>query len=138
MTGLHPDTGSRTARDAERLAAWTELLRVLPAGWAASRPFWRADDGMWVVHARSLGLARPRLIREAYGASETIALRALAQQFRIERRLDSQRLRERAQAVNRCINRRKSADDLSWRDFWRFVPDPSRQVGNRDRRSEPP
>ena len=84
MTGARHGPGRNEPRDSDRTGAWIELLRVLPAGWAASRPFWRQDDGMWVVHARWLGGPRwsQRAIREAYGSTETAALRALAQQFR--------------------------------------------------------
>ena len=67
-------------------AAWEALFRVLPAGWAVARPAWRADDGIWFVHARHLtGLRGPREVREAWGDSEAAALLALVGEFQRER-----------------------------------------------------
>ena len=70
--------------DDERAAAWEELYDTLPDGWAVMRPVWREADRMWAIYARKM--AGPGHAdgpwREAFGQTEAIALRALAQQFR--------------------------------------------------------
>ena len=68
----------------ERHAAWAELSAVLPDGWIAIGPVWRKDERDWAVYARrTIGARRDGdEWREAFGESEAMALRALAQQFR--------------------------------------------------------
>jgi hypothetical protein len=70
--------------DPERAAAWEELYNSLPDGWAVMHPQWREDDQMWFVYTRQLtGTWRGRNAgHQAFGATEAIALRALAQQLR--------------------------------------------------------
>jgi hypothetical protein len=67
----------------ERDEAWAEVYAVLPADWVVLRPLWRGSQGVWAVYARRMsrrGEDRPWV--EAFGETEAIALRALAQQFR--------------------------------------------------------
>ncbi|MGO9178741.1 MAG: hypothetical protein ACLQBX_17830 [Candidatus Limnocylindrales bacterium] len=67
----------------ERDAAWAEVYAVLPTDWVVLRPMWRETDRMWAVYARSTARssdAKPWA--DAFGETEAIALRALAQQFR--------------------------------------------------------
>ncbi len=67
----------------ERDAAWAEVYAVLPIDWVVLRPLWRGTDQVWAVYARSTtrsGDEKPWA--EAFGETEAIALRALAQQFR--------------------------------------------------------
>ena len=70
--------------DADRVAAWEELYAALPHGWAVMRPVWRAEDRVWAIYAHHLSGPKHAVgpWREAFGQSEAIALRALAQQFR--------------------------------------------------------
>ena len=65
-------------------AAWNELYAVLPDGWTVMPPQWRPLERVWAVYARTgrSGSARGHW-REGLGQSEAIALRALAQQFRL-------------------------------------------------------
>jgi hypothetical protein len=72
--------------DHERAAAWEELYAVLPADWVVLRPMWQETKRVWAVYARSTTRssdAQPWV--EAFGETEAIALRALAQQFRNQR-----------------------------------------------------
>jgi hypothetical protein len=71
----------------ERAAAWEELYDAPPDGWAVTGPQWREDDNLGGVYARRLsGPWRGRDgARQAFGATQVIALRALAQQFRNQR-----------------------------------------------------
>jgi hypothetical protein len=74
--------------DHERAAAWEELYDALPDGWAVMHPQWREADHLWAVYARHLMGAKHTLAHqwhEAFGQTEAIALRALAQQFRNRR-----------------------------------------------------
>jgi hypothetical protein len=71
--------------DPERAAAWEELYDALPDGWAVMHPQWREADHLWAVYARHLIGAKHTVghqWHEAFGETEAIALRALAQQFR--------------------------------------------------------
>ena len=70
--------------DADVAEAWEDLYRVLPDGWSVMRPQWQRDQRVWVIYARNLTGARRTLDpwAEAFGETEAIALRALAQQFR--------------------------------------------------------
>jgi hypothetical protein len=68
----------------DRDAAWAEVYAVLPADWVVLRPMWRETDRMWAVYARSTTRSsddQPWV--EAFGETEAIALRALAQRFRM-------------------------------------------------------
>jgi hypothetical protein len=67
----------------ERAAAWEELCDALPDGWAVMHPQWREADHSWAVYARRLTGPKPTIgaWREAFGETEAIALRSLAQQF---------------------------------------------------------
>ncbi len=70
----------------ERDAAWAEVYAVLPADWVVLRPLWRETDRTWAVYARSTARSsddKPWV--EAFGETEAIALRALAQQFRVSK-----------------------------------------------------
>ena len=70
--------------DPERDAAWAEVYAVLPADWVVLRPLWRGEQGAWAVYARFTARSsddKPWV--EAFGETEAIALRALAQQFRV-------------------------------------------------------
>ncbi len=64
--------------------AWSEVYAVLPDGWTVMRPVWREADQVWAVYAREVMGARREheAWLEAYGESQAIALRALAQQLR--------------------------------------------------------
>jgi len=67
----------------ERDAAWAEVYAALPVDWVVLRPLWRGEQGVWAVYARSTnrsGDDQPWV--EAFGETEAVALRALAQQFR--------------------------------------------------------
>jgi hypothetical protein len=69
----------------ECAAAREELYDALPDGWAVMHPQWREADHPWAVYARRLVGVRHTVDHqwhEAFGQTETIALRALAQQFR--------------------------------------------------------
>jgi hypothetical protein len=70
--------------DADVTEGWGDLYRVLPDGWSVMRPQWQGDLRVWVIDARNLTVARRALDpwAEAFGETEAIALRALAQQFR--------------------------------------------------------
>lgn len=70
--------------DPDRAAAWQELYAVLPRGWAVMSPQWREVDHLWAVYARRVAGGRQNGGRwhEAFGQTEAVALRALAQQFR--------------------------------------------------------
>lgn len=77
-----------SADDAERAAAWEALYDALPDGWAVMHPQWRAADNLWTVDARRLIGAKHTVghqWHEAFGQTESIALCALAQQFRNRR-----------------------------------------------------
>ena len=68
----------------ERDAAWAEVYAVLPTDWVVLRPMWQETSRVWAVYARSTTRssdAQPWV--EAFGETEAIALRALAQQFRV-------------------------------------------------------
>ena len=68
----------------ERDAAWAEVYAVLPTDWVVLRPMWQETKRVGAVYARSTARssdAQPWL--EAFGETEAIALRALAQQFRV-------------------------------------------------------
>jgi hypothetical protein len=68
----------------ERDAAWAEVYAVLPADWVVLRPMWRGEQGAWAVYARSTARSSDaESWVEAFGETEAIALRALAQQFRM-------------------------------------------------------
>jgi hypothetical protein len=69
----------------DRDAAWDDLQAVLPEGWSVSSPALDAD-GLWVVRA-TYRLPPLHPWREAFGATEVDALRALARQFRALREL---------------------------------------------------
>jgi len=71
----------------ERHAARIELSALLPDGWVAIGPVWRGTVGLWVVYARQMtGPQRDREVwREASGQTEALAIRALAQLFKIGR-----------------------------------------------------
>ena len=75
---------SPSVDDHERAAAWEELYDALPDGWAVMHPQWREADHLWAVYARRLIGAQHTggQWHEAFGQTEAIALRALAQQFR--------------------------------------------------------
>jgi hypothetical protein len=67
----------------ERDAAWAEVYAVLPADWVVLRPMWRGEQGAWAVYARSTARSSDaESWVEAFGETEAIALRALAQQLR--------------------------------------------------------
>jgi hypothetical protein len=74
--------------DDDEGAAWAELYGVLPHGWVVMVPVWRAGERVWAVYARKPN--GPRHVigpwREAFGSTQTIALGAMAQQFRNLRR----------------------------------------------------
>ncbi len=56
---------------------------MLPADWVVLRPLWRGEQGAWAGYARSTARSsddKPWL--EAFGATEALALRAMAQRFR--------------------------------------------------------
>jgi hypothetical protein len=68
----------------ERDAAWAEVYAVLPADRVVLRPLWRGEQGVWAVYARSTARSSDaESWVEAFGATEAVALRALAQQFRM-------------------------------------------------------
>jgi hypothetical protein len=73
--------------DPDRVAAWEEVYAVLPRGWAVMSPQSREVDHLWVIYARHVtGLEQGGgPWHEAYGETEAVALRALAQQFRNRR-----------------------------------------------------
>jgi hypothetical protein len=67
----------------ERDEAWAEVYAVLPIDWVVLRPMWRETDRVWAVYARSTARSSDeKPWAEAFGATEAIALRALAQQIR--------------------------------------------------------
>ncbi len=67
----------------ERDKAWAEVYAVLPADWVVLRPMWRETGRTWVVYARSTTRSSDdKPWAEAFGETEAIAPRALAQQFR--------------------------------------------------------
>jgi hypothetical protein len=68
----------------DRDAAWVELRAVLPDWWVVVGPAWRGSERLWAVYARPMSSTREdRPWAEAFGETEAIALRALAQQFRV-------------------------------------------------------
>jgi hypothetical protein len=67
----------------ERDEALAELRAALPQWWVVVGPLWRESEHLWEVHAHPMpsgGKETPWA--EAFGQTEAIALRALAQQFR--------------------------------------------------------
>jgi hypothetical protein len=67
----------------ESYAAWAELRIVLPEGWVVYPPEHATTPGRWVVRTQYVAdPAGARPWREVSGATETIALRGLAQLFR--------------------------------------------------------
>ena len=67
----------------DREAAWTDLKAALPDGWVVSPPRYDERDGLWVVRADLIQDPPPyRPWREAFGATEADAVRALARQFK--------------------------------------------------------
>ena len=71
--------------DPERVAAWETVYAVLPRGWAVLSPQWREVDHLWVVYAQPVIGHGWSAWHEAFGQTETVALRALARQFRHRR-----------------------------------------------------
>jgi hypothetical protein len=66
----------------DREAAWADLTARLPEGWVVSPPTYDERDGLWVARAEFVQDPPPyRPWREAFGATEVGALRALARQF---------------------------------------------------------
>jgi hypothetical protein len=64
-------------------AALADLEARLPDGWVASPPTYDKRDGLWVVRAEFVKDPPPyRPWREAFGATATSAIRALARQFK--------------------------------------------------------
>ena len=67
----------------ERDEVLAELRAALPQWWVVVGPLWRESERLWAVYAHPVASGgKETPWAEAFGQTEAIALRALAQRFR--------------------------------------------------------